>query len=355
MTVVRLLACCAGIVCLALVPAARAQEPGGKGDFQVPTMGGMVVLADGKTLVVSVPSAGELLFYDTVEKKELKKVETDFQPTAMAVQGTTLFVVNKGTSSIHAIDTASGKRTKEIKIEKCGPLNQLACHPAKGLLYATTDALEVYSIDPASGKATKTKAVGQEIVVDPTGEKFVYTSHIGKGQKVQSLLKFQVNGADLKPVAANPNAGSGGPWFSVSRDGKRIAMSGPYRPSNVKGLTFNIGVFETRDMTTAAGSLDHSFFPSAIAFHPQLDLVATIEGGKAHVFSAKANTKKESLDVPKASTFPFKLIFAGEGTKLVSALGMLKTGRQDTAVAITVHDLTLTDEQKEQLKKGPEK
>ena len=83
----RLAVWCAGIAYLAIAHASPvwAQESGGKGDFQVPTMGDLIVLPDAKTLVVSVPSAGQLLYYDTVAKKELKTVETEFQPTAMAV------------------------------------------------------------------------------------------------------------------------------------------------------------------------------------------------------------------------------------------------------------------------------
>jgi hypothetical protein len=194
-----------------------------------------------------------------VEKKELKKVETEFQPPAMAVQGTNLFVVNKGTSTIHVVDAASGKSTKEIKIEKSDPFQKLACNPSKGLLYATTEALDVYSIDPATGKATKTKAAGQEIVVDPSSDKFIYTSvfsstkdkllvqelpgnkvsiQLAKGKTANLLLKHQIDGANLKPVAGNQNAGSGGSAFSVSRDGKRIAMSGPYQRPNVIGAKF---------------------------------------------------------------------------------------------------------------------
>ncbi|MCE9567695.1 MAG: hypothetical protein K8U57_37315 [Planctomycetes bacterium] len=377
MTIVRLTAWWVALVGLGLAdaPAVLGQATGGKGDFQVPTMGDMVVLPDGKTLVVSVPSAGQLLFYDTVAKKELKKVDVDFQPVAMALQGSKLFVVNKGTATIHVVDSVSGKSTKEIKIEKSDPVQKLACSRTKGLLYATTEALDVYSIDPETGKATKTKAVGQEIVIDPSGEKFIYTSvfsstkdrvivqelpgnkvsiQLAKGKYANLLMKYEIDGTDLKPVAANQNAGSGGSAFSVSRDGKRIAMSGPYRGPNVKGLAFDITAFETSDLTTSAGVLEHSFFPRAIAYHPQLDIVATIMDGnpkKAHVFNAKSNTKKESFDVPNLSAFPFKLTFAGEGTKLVSAVGMLKTGPQDIAVAITLHDLTLTDDQKEQLKK----
>lgn len=378
MKAIRLFAFCLGIAYLAFTPetSLQAQQGGGKGDFQVASVGDLVVLPDAKTLVVSVPSAGQLLYYDTVEKKELKKFEMDFQPAVMAVQGTKLFVANKGTATIHVVDTATGKSTKEIKLANSDPIQKLACHSSKGMLYATTDALDVFVIDPMSGKATKTKAVGQEIVVDPVDGKFVYTSvysstkdkllvqelpgnsvsiRLVKGKTTNLLMKYQVNGTNLKPVAANQNAGSGGPWFSVSRDGKRIAMSGPFRGPNVKGLSFNITVFETSDLTTAAGTLDHSFFPRAIAFHPQLDLVATIEDGnpkKAHVFNAKSNAKKESLNVPNLSSFPFKIVFGGEGTKLISAVGMLKTGRQDAAVAITVHDLNLTDEQKDQLKKS---
>ncbi len=163
-----------------------------------------------------------------------------------------------------------------------------------------------------------------------------------------------MQGVELTLVGSNANAGSGGPWFAVSRDGKHVAMSGPYRPANAKGLSFNIAVFDTNDLTTIAGSLEHDFFTRAIAFHPQLDLVATLVDGnpkKAMVFSSKSYVKKDTFFVPNLSSFPFKLIFGGEGTKLISAVGMLKSGRQDTAVAISIHDLTLTDEQRAQLKK----
>lgn len=377
MKVLQWFACSMSVACLmAATPAAvNAQAVGGKGDFQVPTLGDFVVLQDNKTLVLSVPSAGQLLYYDTVANKELKNVDVEFQPAAMALQGDKLFVANKGTATIHVVDAASGKSSKEIKISGSDPIQKLACFPGKGPLYATTEALDVYAIEPMTGKATKTKASGQEIVVDPAGGKFVYTSvynsakdkllvqelpgksftiRLVKGQTTNLLLKYQVEGAELKLVAANHNAGSGGPWFSVSRDGKRIAMSGPYRGGpKGKGLNFNITVFETSDLTTPAGTLEHSAFPRAIAFHPRLDLVATIESGnpkKAVVFNAKSNAKKGSFDVPNLSSFPFRVLFGGEGTKLISAVGMLKSGRQEAAVAITLHELTLTADQKAQLK-----
>jgi hypothetical protein len=382
MKATRLVACLLGVaLCWSVLTSDSPGQDRGRQDikFQVPTLGDLVMLPDAKTLVVSVPSAGELWYYDTVNDKQLKKVDVEFQPTAMAVQGKSIFVVKKGTTTIHVIDVASGKGTKELKISG-DPIQKLACAPGKGLLYATNEALDVYAIDPETGKSSKTKAGGQEIVVDPAGGEFVYTSvysstkdrllvqeipgqkavsiQLVKGKTANLLLKFQVTGNDLKCVAANENGGSGGAWFSVSRDGKLIAMSGPYRGPNVKGLNFNITVFETGDLKTPAGTLDHSAFPRAIAFHPQLDLVATIADGnpkQAFVFNAKSFAKKQTFEVPNLSIFPYKVIFGGEGSKLISAVGMLKTGKQDAAVAISVHDLTLTDEQKAELKKALKK
>jgi len=99
-----------------------------------------------------------------------------------------------------------------------------------GLLHDVSKP-ETKSIDPETGKATKTKAVGQEVVVDPAGEKFVYTSvfsstrdrlivqempgtrvsiQLAKGKTANLLMKYQINGADLNPDAGNPNAGSVG-------------------------------------------------------------------------------------------------------------------------------------------------
>ena len=375
MKVVQWFTALIGGVCLLLAPATavQAQDSGGHGDFQAPTMGDLVVLPDAKTLVVSVPSAAQLVYYDTVNKTELKKVDEDFQPAAMAVQGDKLFVVNKGTATIEVVEAATGKAVKEIKVSGSDPIEYLACHPSKGLLYAATKAQDVYSIDPEAGKATKTAATGETIGVDPPNGDFVYTGifsatkdriiaqevgghsvnfHLVRGHNTTPLLKYKVDGADLKLVAANQNAGSGGPWFSVSRDGKYIAMSGPYR-TNPAILDMNIMVFETSDLTTPAGTLDHSFFPRAIAFHPQLDLVATIEAnGPAYVFNAKSHAKKETFNLPGPFTFPAKVIFGGEGRKLISAVGMVQNGRQDATVAITFHDLNLTDDQKEQLKKA---
>lgn len=339
---------------------------------QLPSLGDMVMAADHKTLVVSVPSAAQLVYYDTLTDKELKKVDVEFQPSFLAAQGKKLFVATKGAATVHVLDLESGKELKVIKLAGA-PIESLACHPDKGLVYASNGNLDVYSIDPATGKATRTRAKGQKLAVDPVDARAVYTGTSnpaknvaivqelpGKVLKIQMvkgtvrclLLKFTPNGADLKCVAANDNAGSGAAQFSIRRDGQAIAMAGPYRVPG-KGISHSIAVFDTSDLTTLKGQLEGRTFPRAICFHPQLDLVAVLRGpirGDIEVYSAKSFVKKESFKLPELTMFPYTMVFGGNGTKLISARGVRQPGVREVKMALDFIPLTLTAPQRETLK-----
>src|SRR5262249_23530698 len=154
------------------------------------------------------------------------------------------FVATSGSPVIHVLDVESGKEMKKIKAGD-EIVESVACHPAKGLVYVSNENLDVLSIDPESGKVTKTKGAGQRLVVERSDGGIVYTSiyrpaknvllvqdlpggqmkmQLVKGGAKNILLKFQAKGADLKCVAGNDNGGAGNSNFSVSRDGKFIAM-----------------------------------------------------------------------------------------------------------------------------------
>src|SRR5262249_15988965 len=135
---------------------------------------------------------------------------------------------------------------------------RIACHPAKGLLYATTNAFAVYSVDPASGKAVKTTGRGHFIAVDPVDGKFVYTGlqppdrgelgieegpngslRIFRDQwgKGAMLFKYQVDGGELRFVSGQNNAAVNGWAMHLTPDGKRLLMvgGGGWRPSKGDG------------------------------------------------------------------------------------------------------------------------
>lgn len=59
--------------------------------FDLPPPEGWVMMFDNITLIVSVPEKAQLVYFDTVANKEMKRVDMDFQPGALALQGTTLF------------------------------------------------------------------------------------------------------------------------------------------------------------------------------------------------------------------------------------------------------------------------
>src|SRR5262249_31758769 len=126
-----------------------------------------------RTLIVSVPTAGALLYFDSATGKELKKVEVAFQPSALALQGRRLFAAAKGSAVVYVLDAATGKQVKEIKL-KGDPVEGLACHPVRGLLYAVSGGGTILAINPTNGRSAPTRGKGQMLVVDPAGGKFVY-------------------------------------------------------------------------------------------------------------------------------------------------------------------------------------
>src|SRR5262249_21917429 len=105
---------------------------------------------------------------------------------------------------------------------------------------------------------------------------------------------------------------------------------------------------------TLAGQLQFDSFPQGIFFHPVLDLVGTIDGNvKAgiSVFNAKSFVKKDSFMRPKYATpFPSHIVFGAEGTKMICAFGIYD-GKKNVVV-LASHPITLTDEQRDALKKA---
>src|SRR5207302_1306354 len=82
--------------------------------FPLPPPGGWVMTPDNVTLIVSLPEQAQLVYFDTVASKEMKRVDLDFQPGALALQGTTLFAAARGASLVYALELESGKVKKEF-------------------------------------------------------------------------------------------------------------------------------------------------------------------------------------------------------------------------------------------------
>ena len=51
---------------------------------------------DNVKLILSVPSRAELVILDTTADKERKRIELDFKPSKLAIQGDTLFAAVQG-------------------------------------------------------------------------------------------------------------------------------------------------------------------------------------------------------------------------------------------------------------------
>jgi DNA-binding beta-propeller fold protein YncE len=332
------------------------------------------MLPDNKTFVVSIATKATLIYFDTVADKETKRVEVEFQPTILAAQGNKLFVGTKGTATVHVLDAATGKEEKEIKVPG-EPLQALGCHPKKGLLYAVNTNNEVFSLDAEKGTATKTKAKGQLLAVDSGEGKFVYTG-IQKpirdqlvidgrpGQKLTVsfaqanlravMLKYEVDGSDLKPIAVNDNAAINGRALAVSGDGKKIAMAGGggWRSKTDPKANYAVAVFDTDDMQTLSGQVETGAYPSGIAFHPVLNLGAAYKdghGAEIFLFSAKSFATKENIKV-KSGAGTNILTFGGQGAKVIFA-PMPGIGGEGQST-IEFLPIPLTDQDREALKKA---
>jgi hypothetical protein len=239
---------------------------------------------------------------------------------------------------------------------------------------------EIFAIDPQKKTATKTRGKGQLIAVDAAEGRFVYTGiqkpirdqlvmEKGPGGSVRIslaqanlralMLKYAVEGADLKLVAFNDNAAVNGRGMGVSPDGKRVAMAGGggWRSKTDARANYAIAVFDATNMQTLEGQVETGPYPVAIAFHPVLKLGAAYRDGnpgEVVVFNAKSLAKKDSLKLQKAGLpaggYPVFLGFGGRGTKVVYvAFG---GGPLNSDGMIELLPLSLTDQDRQALKQG---
>src|SRR5436305_2038127 len=144
-----------GLLALPAVAADETLDDSNSTSIALPTLGGWVLAPDGETLIVSAPQNAELIYIDTTEAKELKRVKVDFQPGALALRSPSLFAVGKGSSLLYVLNAETGKVKKEIRVPG-SKLARLVAHPSNGMLYATNDQYEVVAINVESGRVSKT-------------------------------------------------------------------------------------------------------------------------------------------------------------------------------------------------------
>ena len=367
--------CCSRWAAAAIVVAA-ASFVRADSSIKVAGVGGAVLLSDNQTLVVSITPEATLLYFDTAAEKELKRVELDFKPTALALQGDKLFAGAAGASAVHVLNPDTGKEVKVIKIPG-EPIQELACHPEKGLLYATTTGSVILGFDLEKGLTYKTPVKGQMLAVDPVDGNFVYagiqkpikdtlvfeehgsrtTLSMRKANERALLLKYAVHGKNLKLVAVNDNAAINGRRIALSPDGKLIAMAGGggWQSKSYRKRVYGVPVFETSNMVTQAGLVETGPYPGGVAFHPVLKLGVAYHAPQPEVivFSTKSFAKKESLKLPKSGDPIASLAYLGFGAKGTKVVYALAAGPGPNGAALLgVASLKLKDEDLETLKKA---
>jgi hypothetical protein len=339
----RLLPFLCWVSALALAnPAESAAPPA----FKLPSVGGWAMTPDNVTLIVAVPTKGELVYFDTLADKEGKHVEVDFQPTCLALQGKNLFAGAKGSSIVHMLDAASGKENRSFKLPG-EPIFQLACHPGKGLVYASNGKQEIFSINPQSGKVEKTEARGMFLAVDPAKGDALYTGSIkppeeeivvrgGPDGKLvitfhqtggrASMLKYGISSQGLKLLDGTDNAAIGaGGAMHLSPDGSSLAFiaGGGWTSTEDPKQRAGIAVFGSDDLKTMRGAVDVGA-PQNLAFHPVLKLgVGLGNNVDLFFFNPKSLAVRKKVSLPRLPhSFWFNLLtFGGKGTKLIHLQG----------------------------------
>jgi hypothetical protein len=333
---------------------AAGQAPGPSHPvLTVPQPGGWVMTPDGVTLILSAPEQGELLYIDTVKPRLLRRVEVDFKPGALALQGHDLYAAAQGSSLVYVLDARTGKQKKEIDVGG-DAVAHLACHPSRGLLYASTASFKVYAIDPRAGKAHPTRARGYFLAVDPRGGKYVYTglqppqrtevvTVTGPDGKVRFvyddwgpravLVKYVVAGTDLRSVAVQTNAAVNGWWMHLTPDGKRITIvvGGGWRPPAGSGTGggYVAALFSTDNLKSMVGQVPVGL---NLAVHPVLNiLVVNHHGLDLTLHNARSLVVRRGGKVVlsrKECRTPSVLTFGGRGRYIIVWNGNDRAGNQ---------------------------
>jgi hypothetical protein len=307
---------------------------------RLPAPAGFVVTPELTGLVVGLPGTTELVYFNTLTEQETKRVALDFKPGAMCLQGKTLYVAAQGAALVNALDLSTGKQIKEYGISG-DAIAKLACHPQAGPIFASTASRQIHSVDPATGKVTKTEGVGVDIGMTPDGKtlisgfqpsdrEFDYAvkntldGHItipwdGTWGARAQLLKYKIAGNELKFEAAQNNAASNGWAFHLSPDGTRVMIpgGGGWRPpEGNQGGGYVTAVFSTSNLQTMVGQGPHC---DNIIFHPILPLGVASHGGRElSVFHSKSFKPRGKIIVSAgADKRPFLLAFGGKGTTVI--------------------------------------
>ena len=344
--------------------------------LECPEPGGSVMMKDGTTLVVSHPSEAQLIYFDTEKEIEIERVEVDFQPKLLVRHLGKLIASTKGSSIVRVLNAKTGEVEKEIRTGS-EAIVDLACHPEKGFVYASTADYEIFLINIERGKATKTNAKGCFLAVDPIAGKYVYAGIQPRNKreiKVEiteendtttfryyrdrwgvraAMMKYEIRDEQLKLVETQDNAAVNGKSLHVSPDGKRIMMigGGGWRPKGegTGGGNFT-AIFRTANLGERVGQLPAG---NNVIFHPILKLgIINDSGFQLKPFRDFAYVLNPAiiLDEDLNSNATNRLFtFCNGGNKVAIWNGSDINQRQ----GLHLVPLELTDKQKSQLVKEP--
>jgi hypothetical protein len=281
-------------LCFLLSVAGSAAEAPRVVTCTVPQTKGWYLTPDTKTLIMTSPTTAELIVFDVMTATEKQRLSVPFKPACITGQGDELFVSVDGSTIVHALDAATGKKLREYRLPG-EPVQSLASHPESGSVFAANLEENVFALDPKSNRVIPTIAKGMYLRVDPKKGQFLLAATNRPSEDVirfqrtapgvvdiqrvtvaetATVSKYSITGSKLKMIASNPNTAVGaGGYLHLSPDGSKyimVAGGGWWSPTNAK-TRFGMAVFPTDDFNTMLGGLDVGG-PQNVAFHPDLPI-----------------------------------------------------------------------------------
>lgn len=307
-----------------------------------PAPGGWVITEDGATLIVSQPKTAELLYFDTVNEELTQRVELDFAPGTMLLNGDSMYVAVDGGAVIHKLDRKTAKPQARYTV-RGNAITDLALDPGDNQrLFAATSTYEIFAVDLTTRKSSITDAVGNLVATNPhvkdrlftgvkrndTREAFLIKSNSRGDFAIfwdrwgprSGILAYEIDGKKLELASIQTNATVNAYSMSMTPDGSRIMMTGGggWRPpadvSTPGG--YYTAIFDAENLETMLGKAPHGV---ELIFHPVLKFgVANMNGRDLQLFDSRSYAEGEKIHVADGADMrPLLMTFAAKGTKVV--------------------------------------
>lgn len=261
------------------------------------------------------------------------------------------YYVALAAKSVDLIDKKSFKILKSIEVDY-SQLHNIAIHPTKKLSYVAfakpsekdyIKSKPVVLVNEDSGQLTELANVyGLWLHITPKGDRLITglqqiyedttaLSFRTEFAHIDRVFAYDITGAHPRLMGVNEQPGANGRRLRMSVDGKHVAY---VAGGGAGGNGYSIAALATDDVTRESSRYQIDAYPTDIAFHPKLNMVACCNESKVWIFDRRTGEElKNRLDPQYKFQKIEQLFFAADGTRLLVA-HQAKQGRVLQAIPL---------------------